>query len=300
MDLSDAGGGWLWLHFNLADKRAAQWLAAYPDVPPAARSLIVALHDHQQLYAGDDCVYGVFSDLVRALDRATDETGYLNFAMTERLVVTGRRQALQAVEAVRAALAAGRRVANAAALIGALVEQAALGIDRLLEELSRDLDRIEDLVLVEAGSDERRRVARIRRNGVRLHRHVRSLHSLLNRFEFSDEVVVSPNLQIATDRIVQRLDGLDEEVVAVEARARLLQDEIATRLSEESARNLNALSVLTALFLPATLVTGIFGMNTAGLPFEGWPHASAWAIGVGLGAAGVAYWILRRLGVIRR
>ncbi len=31
-------------------------------------------------------------------------------------------------------------------------------------------------------------------------------------------------------------------------------------------RNLYFLSILTAIFLPMTLVTGIFGMNVAGLP----------------------------------
>ena len=103
VDLSTGDGSWLWLHFNLADKRAWQWIASLAGVPQAARILLVALHDHQQLYATADCVYGVFSDLVRDLDRTLDQTGHLNFAMTERLVVTGRRQSLQAVEATRLA-----------------------------------------------------------------------------------------------------------------------------------------------------------------------------------------------------
>jgi zinc transporter len=80
-DLAADGRIWFWLHFNLADKRACQLIAASLDVPPAARTLLVALHDHQQLYATADCIYGVFSDLVRDLDRAGDQTGYLNFAM---------------------------------------------------------------------------------------------------------------------------------------------------------------------------------------------------------------------------
>jgi zinc transporter len=300
IDLATPPGEWLWLHFNLADKRAGQWIGNTASIPGVARTLLVSLHDHQQLYTTGDCVYGVFSDLVRALDRAVEETGYLNFAMTERLVITGRRQSLQSVEAVRASLAAGRRVSNAAALIEAIVERATAGIDTLLEELGKNLDRIEDLVLIDSVPDERQRVARIRRTAVRLHRQVASLRVLLDRFEASDEEARTAALEIATDRLVQRLDALDQEVVAAQERARLLQDEIGARLSEESARNLNALSVLTALFLPATLVTGIFGMNTTALPFSHSEHGSAWAIALGAVAAGVTYWVLRRMGVIRR
>lgn len=300
VDLTTDHGDWFWLHFNLADKRACHWIAASAEVPAPARNLVVALHDHQQLYTTGDCVYGVFSDLVRALDRSLDETGYLNFAMTEKFVVTGRRQSLQAVEAVRATLAAGRRLAGAPALIEAIVERATAGIEGLLEDLGKDLDRIEDMVLIGSVPDERRRVGRVRRTVVRLHRQVASLRTLLDRFEASDEEAKSAALEIATDRLVQRLDALDQEVIAVQERARLLQEEIGARLSEESARNLNALSVLTAVFLPATLVTGIFGMNTTDLPFSHGGHGSLWAVGVGALAAVVTYWALRRMGVIRR
>ena len=41
-------GGWLWLHFNLADMRACQYLATTPELPQPARSLLVAADEHQQ------------------------------------------------------------------------------------------------------------------------------------------------------------------------------------------------------------------------------------------------------------
>ena len=51
--------------------------------------------------------------------------------------------------------------------------------------------------------------------------------------------------------------------------------------------------MLTALFLPATLVTGVFGMNTKGLPF-GEDEAGFWfAFGIAVMAAGMTYLALR-------
>jgi zinc transporter len=196
---------------------------------------------------------------VRDFEGAGERNGYLNFAMTERLVITGRRQPLQSVEALRAALVAGRKTTNAAALIEALIEQATVGIDRLLEELARELDRIEDQLLIDSIEDERRLVGRVRRTGVRLHRQLAALRVLLNRFDISEEIAIVPAITIATDRLVQRLDALDQEVLSVQERARLLQEEIGARLSEETNRSLSALAIVTALFLPPTLVTGIFG-----------------------------------------
>ena len=181
-----------------------------------------------------------------------------------------------------------------------MVEQATVGIDRLLEDLAKELDHIEDMVLVDSVADERRRVGRVRRTGVRLHRQLAALRVLLNRFDVSEEIAIVPAIAIATDRLVQRLDALDQEVVSIQERARLLQEEISARVSEETNRSLNVLAIVTALFLPPTLITGVFGMNTTALPFSDSPHGSVWAIGLAVGAAGLAYWLLRRLGVIRR
>ena len=36
--------------------------------------------------------------------------------------------------------------------------------------------------------------------------------------------------------------------------------------SEQTNRSLHVLAIVTTVFLPATLVTGVFGMNVAGLP----------------------------------
>ena len=80
-------------------------------------------------------------------------------------------------------------------------------------------------------------------------------------------------------------------------RARI--NEVAAKLAEESNRHLHTLSIVTALFLPPTLVFGIFGMNTRDLPFADTPLGTFWSIGLGFAAAGLVYWWLRRWRGIR-
>jgi Mg2+ and Co2+ transporter CorA len=179
-----------------------------------------------------------------------------------------------------------------------MVENVAAGIDRLLEHLASQLDGIEDMVLVDDERDERRQLGRVRRTGVHLHRQLTGLRALFDRFRRSEEV--GPALTAAMARLAQLLEGLDQEVVALQERARLLQEEIASKLSEKSARSLQTLTMLTALFLPPTLVAGIFGMNTGGMPFADSPLGTLLATGVGVLSAALVYWLLRRFGIIRR
>jgi hypothetical protein len=58
-----------------------------------------------------------------------------------------------------------------------------------------------------------------------------------------------------------------------------LQDELTTRLAEGTSRRLYLVSVVTTVLLPATFVTGFFGMNTGGLLWDGdeYSHGTIYA-----------------------
>lgn len=290
--------GWLWLHFNLTDTLACQTLASIEALPQAAAALLVSPDEHQQLHATESCVYGVFADLVRNLEGATEEVGFLHFAMTDALLVSGRRHALSAVEATRQALCNGRKVASVAELLEAIVEHVADAIDVQAEKLAEELDRIEERILVALAGDERRRLGRVRRTTVRLHRPLSSFRILFHRMERELGAASKP-LRLATNRLSQRLDGLDHVIVDLRDRAFLLQEEITFQIAERTNRHLQMLAIVTTLFLPASLVAGIFGMNTKGLPFGENEIGFVWAMVVLAGSSAIAFWALKRFGIYR-
>jgi hypothetical protein len=60
------GKGWLWLHFNLADRAPVTfWTPAR--IFLRRRALLVSVDEHQQLHGSDVCLYGIVAD--RGLDR---------------------------------------------------------------------------------------------------------------------------------------------------------------------------------------------------------------------------------------
>ena len=56
-----------------------------------------------------------------------------------------------------------------------------------------------------------------------------------------------------------------DDLLALQDRARSLQDELTSNQAEETNHRLYIVSVGTTLMLPATFVTGFFGMNTGGM-----------------------------------
>jgi zinc transporter len=292
--------GWMWVHCNLADARFGNFVRAHAELPANALDLLLSTGEHQQLHARETCVYGVFADLVCDLDGLTDKIGFLHFAVTEKLVLTGRRDGLNAPEAMRKSLRKGRRVESPSALLEGIVEKLAGGVEARAEALADELDAVEERLIVDASDEHPQRLARVRRLAVRLHRLLATQRSLISRFEHRMGRLQSEALRFDTGRLAQRLDWPDHEIVSLRDRAHLLQEEVSLKMTDQTNRNLQVLAIVTTIFLPATLITGIFGMNVGGFPLVSDREGFLWAIVLLVGASSLVYWILKRWGLLRR
>ncbi len=55
------------------------------------------------------------------------------------------------------------------------------------------------------------------------------------------------------------------------------------------------LTVLGTIVLPALAITGVYGMNLKGLPFQDSPHGAEWVGGITIAATLLLLYILRKL-----
>jgi zinc transporter len=291
--------GGLWLHFNLAHVRAAEWLSG-AKLPAPALAMLLSRDRHQQLHASASCVYGIFADFMKRIEGASDEVGHLRFVMTERLLISGRHHALTCVESARVAIEqGGRRLPHVAALPELIIEHVTDAFDQLTDNLVTELDLIESNLTRGSYNAERPRLSRVRQTSAKLHRQLSGLRTLFHRLEQDGTEDLNPPLRLVAGKIAQRLDALDHDIVELRHRAHLLQEEIVAATAEATNRNLHVLAVLTALFLPPTLVTGVFGMNTKGLPFTDMEQAFLWAAAIMIGSALAVYLLMRRIGIFK-
>lgn len=286
---------WVWLHLDLVDSRAKAWLENLAGLSEDACELLVTPDDHQQLHAFPGMLAGVFADHRLSFDDDSDEFGHLRFIATDRLLITARRHPLQAVEATKLDLQKKEECcASVPELVERIVDHIAAGAERRAEIVTRELESIEDHVLTDSVSDERRRLVALRRTMVRMHRHLAGLRSLFDRLSGAKHEIA---LSLPASMIAQRLEALSHQLAALEARARLFQEEIGAKLTEQTNRNLQILSVFTALFLPGTVITGMFGMNTKGLPFTDNEAGFWYAMALIVVCSAAAYYALRRMRV---
>ncbi|MCF3640637.1 transporter [Rhizobium sp. TRM95111] len=292
------GDGVLWLHLALSDARVPALIEKLGILPEEALQTLTSSDTQAAISVSPDLVHGTLVDFERTFDEMTKEIGWLHFAVTEEVIVTTRLHPLRSVDRVRAALGKNkcRRPID---IFEMLVIEFQRTLIAMVLELTHDLNGIEEAVYGDHDAgDERRRLAPLRRTVVRLHRHLRTVLALLRRVGAAEDDEVPDGFTDVAERLIGRLEAVDRDVFALQERARLLHEEIDSRLSSETNRHLYILSLMTAFLLPPTLVTGFFGMNTSALPFEASTHGTMLAFGFILLSIGFAWWVLRRAGIL--
>ncbi|WP_117191035.1 transporter [Rhizobium terrae] len=291
--------GFLWLHLNLADSRVNAFLENFPGLSPAAIAALTTHDTHAAVTLDEQLLYGTLIDFQRDFASETRDIGWLHFFVSGKVIITTRLQPLRSIDRVRAALEKNAaRYKRPIDVFETIVAEFQRTLISLVMELTEELNQIEDFVYDNAPRDERRRLAPVRRTVVRLHRHLRTVLTLLRRAAAADDDEMPFGFDDVAGRLIGRLEAADHDVYALQERARLLHEEIDSKLSSETNRHLYILSIMTAFMLPPTLVTGFFGMNTSSLPFAEGIGGTAYALALIVFSVAAAWWLLRRAGIL--
>ena len=262
----------LWLHFNLADGRARDWLREDAQLPPAAREALLEDDAHVHVQMLEQGFVAVLRDLVREVQGG--EARYASFGVyvDARRLISVRRHPLETFDRLRHELGKGLDLPSTMALFEHLVECLADTFEGVVERLAGVVEEAEDSILAGHSEDRGTELRRVRWLLARLRREARANRSALSRLPSRLPGGDGPERQQSLGAAIDRFAGVTRDLELVEDRARLMQEEIAGRLGESTNRNLYLLSIVTTAMLPVTLVTGVFGMNVGGMPWAADPH----------------------------
>lgn len=235
----------------------------------------------------------------------TPETVPVSFVLGKNHLVTVRYAEIRSFDLYAAQLARqpGQRSAAPLALMG-LIEAV---VDRLadgLEHIGREVDQISRAAFRRAGdhsSQQRRsnlalRVLLIRlgaaQDGLSKAREsVVSLNRALSFLQFAAPKDARLSAQIKTQ--VRDLASLADQASFVGNNLTFLLDATLGLISIEQNGIFKILSVASLVFLPPTLVAGIYGMNFEHMPELEWVLGYPMALGIMLAAAVLPYAIFR-------
>lgn len=295
----DDGTGFRWLHLNLAHQGTIGWIARSAELPSAVKELLLGTDNHQRALVDQGVVGCVLHDFERDFETSDiSRIGAVRFALTPLMMITARTHPICSADIVRQKLERGQGAIGPVAAFDVLVATISETLAGVGRDMSMAVQKAEDAFLDGHHPPAARDLIAVRRKLAQIQRMLDGARAVIRRLE-DDEDLPEP-LLATVEKLSQRLQAVDADSKSVLGQLRLLRDEIDIQAAQRTNQNLYLLSIMTALMLPATLVTGIFGMNTGGLLWTASPWGSLWASLLAIGTAGATYMLLRCLGFMRQ
>lgn len=288
-------GGFRWLHFNHIENAPQQWLKTQSGLDPSALEAV------EEPEARPRCVFyadGAFLSL-RGINlhrnALPEELITVHVWVDTRQVITVRHEPLSALADFEDMLARGRCPRTQGEFVAELAMRLVDRLDAVVTSLIDQADELEDDVPKAQSSELLPRISVLRRVAIKLRRHIAPQREALNHFSLEDDDWLGPKdrnrLRDAADRVTRFAEELD----SVRERAAVIRDQMVDRRAEQMNQSMLVLAVVTVVFAPLTLISGMFGMNVGGIPGEH-DGEGFWVVSVILVLLGLFFlWAFRRL-----
>jgi zinc transporter len=265
-----ASGGprsFCWLHFETS-AAAERWMKGNLDLPESFHDFLREEAGSTRLEQEDKSLVAVIHDVLFDFTFDPDCVSTMVLCINPHLVVSARRKPLRSMDRLRSAVRGGRLFRSSTDLLAHLLrEQAGVLVD-IVRQCTARVNAIEDQLLENRIATNRRDMGTLRRLLVRFQRLLApepaALFRLLNR---PPDWIGAEDLQ-ELRQAAEELSTAVSDSIALAERVKLLQEELAALINEQTGHTLFVLTIVTVVALPINLVAGLFGMNVGGIPLS--------------------------------
>lgn len=284
-----------WIHLDRGGDHTAAWLHGDSKLRPIIQEALVAEESRPRCTAYDE---GVFLNL-RGLNlnpgAEPEDMLSVRIWIEPARIITARLRNLMAIQDVRDAIDQGTGPQDIGAFVIMLTNRLTARMEPLLDELQDRLDGLEDTVVANVRRELRSELARLRRRTILLRRYIGPQREALRALAALDVEWLTDRQRDRINEIADRVTRYVEDLDVIRDRASILQDELTSLLTERMDRTIYILSIVTVIFLPLTLVSGMLGMNVGGIPGEKNPWAFTMLSVAFVVIVAVEVWLVRRL-----
>ncbi len=296
-ELRPGEAGFVWVNVDFVSAAGRDWLAR-SGLDPIARDALTAEETRPRCTLHGEMALINLRGVNLNPGAEPEDMVSLRLCVMPGQVVSSHRRPLSALDDVMEGVRNGHGPATPGDLVARIALRLADRAEPVVARLNERLDDLEDQVSTEAPPELRSELADIRRVSSVLRRFMFPQRDALSTLEIEELDWLSQRDRSRVREATERVTRLAEELEAIRDRAQVVRDQIVDVRAEAMNRQMLVLSVVTAIFLPLGLVTGLLGINVGGIPGAEVPWAF-WAVcGLLLAVVTFQIWLFRRLGLI--
>ncbi len=262
----------VWVHLDATDPADAHWLHEQAALPDVAISALLATETRPRYEVMDDGALLNLRGLGTGPVDDPDRLVSIRMWVQGRRVISVSRRPLPATDLVVAQAERGS-IKDPGDLFAAFARAISTQLDPEVAALLDALDDCETELEPRLIYKLRRTIAHIRVQAIGFRRFVAPDRDALLALAALPGDWLADDDRLHIREAADRFARMVEELEAGRERAALLHEQLTDMRSEQIESRALLISIVALIFLPLTFVTGLLGMNVAGIPFADEPWA---------------------------
>ena len=260
------GDGVLWVHLDYTQGDAQHWLWRESGLDAHICEALLAEETRPRSVVMRQGMLVTLRGVNLSPGADPEDMVSLRMWINSERIITTRRRRLLAVTDVCNAIGRGQGPRSPGELLVMVADRMADRIADVVETIDNIVDALEEQVITRESHQLRSSLARARRQAITLRRYLAPQREALSRLYIEKVPWLTDLDTIRIREITDQTTRYVEDLDAARDRAAVTHEELASRLSEALERRMFLLSVIAAVFLPLSFITGLLGINVGGIP----------------------------------
>lgn len=266
LDIVDRTDKILWVHFDYSSNEAKEWIREKSDIEDVAIDALLTEETRPRTTILNDSLLVALRGVNLNPNSKPEDMISIRLYISPNLIISTRKRNLLTITELIENLKKGVGPKSSSEFLVELTYRITDRMDNIIDQIQDRTDYLEENLLDTADTKFRNEILAIRRETIILKRYLSPQKEALNKL-YNDKITWIDEYQKieireTNDQLMRHIEELD----TIRDKVVLIQEELANRLSEQLNKKMYILSIISAIFLPLSFLTGLLGINIGGIP----------------------------------
>lgn len=271
----------LWLHCSCSDPDAEHWLEQKSHLDKIILSAMLAEESRPRSIVTEQGILVILRGVNHNTGEDIGDMVSIRVWIDEHCIITTYKRELLCIFDIQSSIEQGCGPKNPIDFLKKLTDCMTDHLDEALDTIETQVDKLEEDTLSVDSKILRPQISELCRLTTNMRRYIAPQRDALNGLYLEEPSLLSTSDKLYFREAVDRSFRQIEELDSIRERMTIAREELSSRISEQMNQRMCTLSVVAIIFLPLSFITGLLGINVAGIPGQNHPWAF-WMISTAL------------------
>ena len=264
----------IWVHLSARSEGARSWLETQAQLPDETLlEALLAEDTRPRMQVRADGILLILRGVNLNENAEPEDMVSIRIWIESGRFISVQLRNLRGAEDMRQRLESGAGPVDIGDLVTSFIEGSIVRMSPVMGDLTDGIDDLEDRILQMDLQGIREQIISTRRKAIIFNRFLTPQKDIVQKLTEVQVAWLDRKNILRLQEAQNDITRFVEDLQALRERAHSVQEEVANILTERLNRNTYVFSMIAAIFLPLSFLTGLLGINVPGIPGADDPEA---------------------------